>query len=212
MGNRSQLLQAKTAQLFGLSNLRKLPTGRYTPLMSQPNQKRLSTFVALDFETSDYWRDSACAVGLVRVESGRIVERRRGLIRPPRRRFSQTRVHGLTWEDVRDAPRFSEVWATVRPLLKGAEFLAAHTAFDRSVLSACCDAARLAVPAAPFLDTMKLARYRWCIYPTKLDNVCRYLGLRLKHHDPLSDAEACARIVLMAGRRASKSGLAGILS
>ena len=212
MGNRSQLVQAKTAQLFGLSNLRKLPTGRYTPLMSQPNQKRLSTFVALDFETSDYWRDSACAVGLVRVESGRIVERRRGLIRPPRRRFSQTRVHGLTWEDVRDAPRFSEVWATVRPLLKGAEFLAAHTAFDRSVLSACCDAGSLAIPVAPFLDTMKLERDRWCIYPTKLDVVCRYLGLPLKHHDALSDAEACARIVLMAGRRAIKSALAEVPS
>ena len=180
--------------------------------MGQGDQKGLSAFVAIDFETSDNWRDSACAIGLVRVEAQRIVERRRELIRPPRRRFSQTRVHGLTWEDVRDAPRFSEVWPTVRPLLKGAEFLAAHTAFDRSVLSACCDAGRLAVPAAPFLDTMKLARHRWCIYPTRLDDVCRYLGLRLEHHDPLSDAEACAWIVLLAGRRAVKSALAEVLS
>jgi len=29
-----------------------------------------STFVAIDFETADYGRDSACALALVRVEAG----------------------------------------------------------------------------------------------------------------------------------------------
>lgn len=179
--------------------------------MLQYDQKGLSTFVAIDFETSDSQRDSACAVGLVRVEARRIVERRLEFIRPPRRRFSQTWVHGLTWEDVRDAPRFSEVWPMVRPILKGAEFLAAHNAgFDRSVLCGCCHAGRLVAPAAPFLDTVKLARDRWGIRPTKLSDVCRYLALPLRHHDPLSDAEACARIVLMAGRRAIKLALADV--
>jgi DNA polymerase-3 subunit epsilon len=33
------------------------------------------TFVAIDFETADRGLDSACSVGLVRVEGGRIVER-----------------------------------------------------------------------------------------------------------------------------------------
>ena len=35
----------------------------------------MSVFVAIDFETADAKRDSACAVGLVRVESGRVVYR-----------------------------------------------------------------------------------------------------------------------------------------
>ena len=33
------------------------------------------TFVAIDFETADYGRDSACALALVRVEAGVIVQR-----------------------------------------------------------------------------------------------------------------------------------------
>ena len=45
-------------------------------------------FVAIDFETADYQRDSACAVALVRVESGKIVAREHRLIRPPRRTFT----------------------------------------------------------------------------------------------------------------------------
>ena len=36
------------------------------------------------------------------------------------------------------------------------------------------------------------------VYPTKLPDVCRRLGIALRHHDALSDAEACARIVLAA--------------
>ncbi len=41
------------------------------------------TFVAIDFETADYGRDSACALALVRVEAGVIVQRAFHYIRPP---------------------------------------------------------------------------------------------------------------------------------
>jgi DNA polymerase III subunit epsilon len=44
-------------------------------------------FAAIDFETADYERDSACAVGIVRVADGRVVRRVYHLIRPPRREF-----------------------------------------------------------------------------------------------------------------------------
>ena len=41
------------------------------------------TFVAIDFETADYGRDSACALALVRVEAGVIVQRAVHYSRPP---------------------------------------------------------------------------------------------------------------------------------
>lgn len=159
------------------------------------------SFVAIDFETADYGRDSACSVGLVRVEGSRIVHREHHLIRPPRREFHFTYIHGITWERVAEEPSFRQVWLKVRPVLEGAEFLAAHNAgFDRSVLNACCTTARLRAPAAPFVCSMRIAREAWGVYPTKLPDVCRHLGLALRHHDALSDAEACARIVIAAGR------------
>ncbi len=40
-------------------------------------------FVAIDFETADYGRVSACALALVRVEAGVIVQRAFHYIRPP---------------------------------------------------------------------------------------------------------------------------------
>lgn len=164
-------------------------------------------FVAIDFETADYPADSACAVALVRVEGGRIAAREARLIRPPRPSFAFTHIHGLRWEDVRDQPAFRDVWRELRPLVDGAAFLAAHNApFDRGVLRACCETSRLTMPEIGFVCTVALARRTWKIYPTKLPDVCRRLEIPLKHHDALSDAEACARIVIAARRAEAAKG------
>jgi DNA polymerase-3 subunit epsilon len=161
------------------------------------------TFVAIDFETADRGSDSACAVALVRVEGLEIVERRVQLLCPPRPRFVFTYIHGITWPDVADKPTFAEAWPELAEMLEGAEQLAAHNAgFDRGVLHTCCHFAGHPTPELPFICTMHLARRTWGIYPTRLSDVCRWLGLPLKHHDPASDAEACARIVIAARRAA----------
>ncbi len=118
-------------------------TGRKATLVKRLlKHGRGPTFVALDFETSDYPRDSACALGLVRVENHRIVRRTYHLIRPPRRRFAFTYLHGITWEDVALQPTFAELWPSLTPFLHDVDFLAAHNAsFDRSVLQRCCETA-----------------------------------------------------------------------
>jgi len=157
------------------------------------------TFAAIDFETADSGPDSACALGVVVVRAGEIVRRKAFAIRPPRREFEFTHVHGITWEMVEHAPVFAEVWPLVGYEIRGASFLAAHNAdFDRGVLEACCDRAGVSRPVLPFVCTVALARSTWGIFPTKLPNVCTRLGIGLHHHDALSDAEACARIVMAA--------------
>lgn len=159
----------------------------------------MTHFVAIDFETADNGRDAACSVALVVVEGGRIVESISRLIRPPRPRVMFTEIHGLTWADVKDSPNFAGVWPDLEPVLRGADFLAAHNAaFDRRVLEGCCAAYGLPDPAKPFLCTVQVARDAWNLRPTKLPDVCRHLCLPLNHHDALSDATACANIVLAA--------------
>ena len=159
----------------------------------------MHTFAAIDFETANSRKDSACAVGVVLVEGGRIVRRIHHLIRPPSSWFLFTHIHGLSWRDVCRAPEFGEVWPEITAELAGVEFLAAHNApFDRGVLNACCAAHRLPAPVQPFVCTVQLARTHWNIRPTKLSDVCRRLGIALRHHQADSDAEACARIVIAA--------------
>ncbi len=158
------------------------------------------TFVAIDFEIANARHDSACAVGLAACSGGHVMQSRSYLIRPPSRRFTFTGLHGLSWEDVREAPTFAELWPALRAWLVPARFVAAHNAkFDRRVLNACCSRYRLRPPRKRFVCTVELARLRWPEASAGLSEVCHRLDFPLKHHDAESDALACARIVLEAG-------------
>jgi DNA polymerase-3 subunit epsilon len=156
-------------------------------------------FVAIDFETADSGRDSACAVGVVRVEGDEVVRRLVRLVRPPRRNFVFTYIHGIRWTDVQHEPMFDTVWRELTSVLDGARYLVAHNAsFDKSVLHACCRSHGIVPSSLPFECTVKWARRAWGIYPTNLPAVCQHLRLSLNHHDAGSDAEACARIMIAA--------------
>ncbi|MFO0640299.1 MAG: 3'-5' exonuclease [Polyangiaceae bacterium] len=157
------------------------------------------TFTAIDFETANTYRNSACAVGIVRVEQGRVVRRAHHLIRPPFRLFTFTYVHGIDWATVRSSPTFAGVWPLIARFFEGVDFVAAHNAsFDESVLRAAARQYGVALPHLPFKCTLRLARDTWGFKPATLRHVADFLGIALHHHDAGSDAEACARIVLAA--------------
>ena len=69
------------------------------------------TWTAIDFETANRNQGSVCAVGLVRVTDGRIVDRYTTLVRPPAPvdHFEQDNiaVHGITPEHVAATARES---------------------------------------------------------------------------------------------------------
>ena len=175
------------------------PRKSRAPRASAPKPVLTGRFVALDFETADMGRDSACALSVVLVENAKVVDTWTRLIRPPRKYFEFTYIHGITWNDVQDKPTFAELWPDAAKLIAGVDFIAAHNAsFDRSVLHACCTAAKHPAVSHPFLCTVKLARATWNLFPTKLSDVARHLQIPLKHHDAASDAMACAQIILKA--------------
>jgi DNA polymerase-3 subunit epsilon len=156
-------------------------------------------FLAFDFETANQHSSSACSIGLVRVENGKIARKSVHLIRPPSQQFLFTDIHGLTWDHVKEAPTFGELWAEIQDYFEGIDFVAAHNVgFDRRVLLACCALYKISPPELNYVCTVKLSRETWKLFPTKLPDVCRYLGLELRHHEALSDAEACANIVISA--------------
>ena len=159
----------------------------------------MSKYVAIDFETANNKRSSACSVGLVTVSGKRIISEDVFLIRPPSKDFIFTDIHGLTWDDVKNEKTFYELWSTIDKIISDVDFLVAHNApFDKGVLNMCCQEYNIDTPDIPFLCTVKLARNQWDIHPTKLNNVCDALDIPLNHHEALSDARACAKIVMHA--------------
>lgn len=156
-------------------------------------------FIAIDFETADHKRDSACALGIVKVEDNVITERVHYLIKPPRSTMIFSYLHGIYWDDVKDKPTFAELWPEIKKYFEDIDFIAAHnSSFDKSVLKACCEAGGCEMPEDEFKCTVKISRDLWNIFPTKLNNVCDHFGIELDHHNVVSDTDACAQIMIRA--------------
>ncbi|AMK12917.1 MAG: 3'-5' exonuclease [Pseudodesulfovibrio sp.] len=170
-------------------------------------------FVAIDFETADPKRDSACAVGIVVVEGGEIVARDYRLIRPPRSKFNPfcVQVHGIHWADVCGEPSFGDLWPELQLWFRDADFIVAHNAaFDKSVLHTCCRESGWDAPVQPFLCTVQLSKKTWALPSNKLPAVCAHLGIELNHHNAASDAEACA-LIAVSGLRENPAFLGKVL-
>jgi len=159
----------------------------------------MPVILALDFETANQSPDSACQLGMVRLQDWQVTHSQSWLIRPPSDYFEFSWLHNITWDQVRDKPSWAELWPQLAPLVQQADFLAAHNApFDRRVLEASCRFHGLEAPRKPYIDTVALARKQWKIFPTKLNLVCAQRGIPLDHHEALSDANACAQIIIQA--------------
>jgi DNA polymerase III subunit epsilon len=87
-------------------------------------------------------------------------------------------------------------------LLQGVELLCAHNAsFEIGILHRASQRWGTAVPRARFVCTYRLAEKLCGPGCGRLDRACRRLGIALRHHDALSDAEASAGIMLAAMAR-----------
>ena len=136
------------------------------------------------------------------MEGGEIVAREGWLIRPPGNAYDRfnMNLHGIGPRDTESAPSFGAVWDQAMGLLDGKHLWAHSAAFDMSVLrhSAAGDSYELPSPVA-YGCTYMIAKTTWPNrWSYSLDTLANDFGISLDHHDPLSDAEAAARLLLLA--------------
>lgn len=162
---------------------------------------RKPKFIAIDFETANNCKDSACAIGVAVVENDVITQSFQRLIRPPTDYFAEWnfRTHGIHWQDVKNETDFPAVWDDLRRMTDEAAYLVAHNAgFDQEVLAACCDFYGIEPPSTEFLCTIEVASSLWPLDSYALPRVCEFLSIPLVHHNAQSDATASAKILLRA--------------
>ncbi|MDH6363295.1 DNA polymerase-3 subunit epsilon [Enterococcus sp. PF1-24] len=157
-------------------------------------------FIAMDFETANHEKHSACSLALVMVQNSQIVGEYYTLIKPETPFFYRNiQIHGIQPEDVADAPEFPEVWQQIKQYYQENRLIVAHNAgFDTGILAGCLDYYRLSRPEYLSLCTVETSRK---LFPEmrnhKLNTVSAALGITLEnHHDALEDSRACANILL----------------
>jgi DNA polymerase-3 subunit epsilon len=165
--------------------------------------------VILDTETTGLsWEKGNRIVEIGCIE---LVERR-----PTRRHFQRylnperemepgaAEVTGLTWDFLRDKPRFAEVVDEFLEFIRGAELVIHNAAFDIGFLNS--ELARLGPQygrvddhASGVLDTLALSKQRFPGQRHSLDALCKRLGVENGHrtlHGALLDAELLADVYL----------------
>ncbi|MDR1786363.1 MAG: 3'-5' exonuclease [Spirochaetaceae bacterium] len=172
-------------------------------------------FVAIDFETAQYAPESACSVGLVRFTNGAAGETYQSLVRPPKLyiRPDFTDIHGLTVADVRDAPRFSDLWERDILGFIGDSPLAAHNAqFDMNVLRAVLEWYGIKVPRLKYFCTLQIARKLWPHLPSRaLTALGKTFNITYRAHDALDDARTCGQIACIAAREKGVDSVGDLL-
>jgi len=161
----------------------------------------MHTFTAIDFElaTSEY--NSVCAVGLVSVVNGKIVNEFYSLVQPPNNKYmwQTTRVHGIKAKDTMHAPTFGELFPEILPLLYGQLMVAHNEELDRKVLKRTMQHYGLVYEDLGLPETWECTSkiYKQQGFEkTKLSLVCDIMGVELDPHDALSDARASALLYM----------------
>lgn len=173
-------------------------------------------FSALDFETANPSRSSACAVGLAKVRDGKVVDTFSTLVKPhvdvSEFGYFNMQVHKIRPEMVRSSPSWDAIHQDVLDFI-GADTLIAHNApFDRSVLAGVCGLYGIDNPENRYGCTQRLAEKMLDIDNYKLPTVARYFGIELlNHHEALDDAIAAAHIAVALSRYAGHDRIESLI-
>jgi len=110
------------------------------------------------------------------------------------------RVHGITDEKVRDAPKFREVVKDLMGFIGDAPVIAHNAAFDRSFIDHECGlCSHPLLEETRWIDTLKLAQSRFPGMANSLDALCKRFKISLVErtlHGALIDARLLAEVYL----------------
>ncbi|MCH6232216.1 3'-5' exonuclease [Microbacterium sp. CFH 31415] len=163
-------------------------------------------FTAIDFETANPSNASACAVGLVKVRGGEVVAQTGWLIQPPagHDRFFElnTRIHGITAEDVIGAATWTGQLAAMNAFIGGDVLVAHNAGFDMAVIKRACEATGDDCPPYRYACSLQVARKVYQLESYRLPFVAAEAGFsEFAHHNATADALACAHVMIDAARR-----------
>lgn len=173
-------------------------------------------FVALDFETANKYKNSACSLAVITVANGVITKKAYSLIKPPFMSFDPEciEIHGIEPKDVMHEKTFDQLWDSIyENHLKGRIMIAHNAKFDMNVLRSTLDYYKIPWPALDYACTVKLSRAVWPdLVNHKLNTMAAYLGVEFRHHYALDDAETCAKLAIEAARLKDAHSLLELLA
>lgn len=158
-----------------------------------------SRFAVIDIEKANSNPHSICWIGIAEVH-GEVI-RASSMIIDPQEPFDpyNSKMLGLTDEDVKGKPLFPQFLEVFGPRLYGCTVYG-HGPEDSRGITAACEKYEITSPPWNWANSQTLAKHAW---PGEqgygLSRMADFLGLDLTgHHDPAVDADVAAQIILAA--------------
>lgn len=156
-------------------------------------------YVAIDFQTANRLRSSACSIALVSVKDGKIVDTFYSLIRPDILHFDKENIalHGITEDMVKSKPYFYELWPLIKEKIKGKTLVAHYAKFDMEVLADTLESNDIPFPSCQVLCTCVLSQAMFPEMPHhRLQDVTEKIGFNLEQRfNAMAHARACVAIM-----------------
>lgn len=177
-------------------------------------------YIAIDFETANDYKNSACSVGLVRFIDGKETDSCTSLIHPAKMYFNpkfSEEIHHISYDDVRNKPYFPEIWDTlVIPFINKTPGipLVAHNGntFDMPLIRVCCRYYGMELPAMEYFDSLWVAQRTWLDLPNhRLTSLGEHFGINYLAHDALEDSRTCGEIIRLAAEKHGAKSVAELL-
>jgi len=159
-------------------------------------------YVAIDFETANESKLSACSIGAISFDNLRLGNKFQSLIQPPEGYSelwgSNFRIHNISRNRYMKADLFPAVWQTLQKKINMSEkiIVCHNSGFDINVLKELFAFYKISTKKYYYLDTVNLGKLTWSTENYKLSTLADYLNIGLNHHEALSDATASAKIAI----------------
>ncbi|MEZ2388210.1 DEAD/DEAH box helicase [bacterium RCC_150] len=155
-------------------------------------------YAVIDVETTGFssQRDRIVEIAIVHVSEQGTVHDVWSTIINPEQSTGPSHIHGITNNNVRNAPLFREVIPQIQQQLVGTTLVAHNADFDLSFLKAEFKRAGATVPDWPSLCTMQLTKRYHPGHSASLADICERLDIETgKAHTAAADALAAARLL-----------------
>ncbi|MGG7058418.1 exonuclease domain-containing protein [Clostridium tertium] len=153
-------------------------------------------YFVIDFETANSSRTSACALGIVEVNNGNIINTLDYLINPEEH-FDGFNIslHGISPSKVKGKPTFPQIWNEITNILTNQIIIAHNASFDISVLRHVLDKYQIEYPTFTYSCTRILSKKTWpSLINYKLDTIAKMLDIDFIHHNACEDAIATSKV------------------
>src|SRR5699024_833799 len=155
--------------------------------------------------------------GMVFVKNTDIVDEKYFTINPPVEFFdpSMSAVHGLSQDILLNSPNFAEIWFEIESYFNANTLIIAHNAqFDMNVLRNCLNTYELTTPNFYYACSIPISgRAIDKNTSQSLDERTKHFGITMEHHhNALSDARACAELVIASIKAKRKNSIQSFLN